>query len=337
MASSYVFSTDFIHNVSLNRTYDLGRDFYCGDSCRNLKFITIIAFIAGYLLGCMIAIIIGSYLMVDVIEKHYSFLILRAFTAGAMISVAFSHLLTSASQALSGMYPSFEAIPLAICICGIFLVLAIEQSLFAIIKYREDLNVMLSDDDDNGSESSNRRSNTKNENLSNTLIIVKLYTMQISVAIHSIIIGISIGMMSESNLDEISVVAIAMTLHQFFEGLSLGCIFSKARNKLGIIKIISFTIFFALTVPIGIIIGMDLIHSLDINTHKLATGISNAFGAGALLYIGLVQMIAKYFSRHDVMNNHILKFSMIISFGVGNAIMAMIGFETDGAVFEGIE
>ena len=49
-------------------------------------------------------------------------------------------------------------------------------------------------------------------------------------------------MMSENNLDDISVVAITMTLHQLFEGLSLGCIFFKVRNKVSTIKIMFFNI-----------------------------------------------------------------------------------------------
>jgi zinc transporter 1/2/3 len=54
-------------------------------------------------------------------------------------------------------------------------------------------------------------------------IIIKAYMMEISVAIHSVIIGIALGSLAgPDNLAPLSALLIAICFHQFFEGLGLG-------------------------------------------------------------------------------------------------------------------
>jgi zinc transporter 1/2/3 len=54
-------------------------------------------------------------------------------------------------------------------------------------------------------------------------VIIKAYMMEISVAIHSVIIGIALGSLAgPENLAPLSALLIAICFHQFFEGLGLG-------------------------------------------------------------------------------------------------------------------
>jgi zinc transporter ZupT len=54
-------------------------------------------------------------------------------------------------------------------------------------------------------------------------VIIKAYMMEISVAIHSVIIGIALGSLAgPDNLAPLVALLIAICFHQFFEGLGLG-------------------------------------------------------------------------------------------------------------------
>jgi zinc transporter 1/2/3 len=54
-------------------------------------------------------------------------------------------------------------------------------------------------------------------------VIIKAYMMEISVAIHSVIIGIALGSLAgPDNLAPLVALLIAISFHQFFEGLGLG-------------------------------------------------------------------------------------------------------------------
>ena len=88
-------------------------------------------------------------------------------------------------------------------------------------------------------------------------VIVKAYMMEISVAIHSVIIGIALGStIGEAGLESLIGLLIAICFHQFFEGVGLGTVIEGARLQLGMKKIIVFALTFALTVPIGVMIGI---------------------------------------------------------------------------------
>ena len=61
-------------------------------------------------------------------------------------------------------------------------------------------------------------------------------------------------------------------------------------------------------------------------THEYLTGCMNAFAAGALIYISLVEMIAEDFSDKNVTSNpSTLKLCMVVAFAVGMFCMAILG------------
>ena len=66
------------------------------------------------------------------------------------------------------------------------------------------------------------------------------------------------GMMGHD--DEVSTLralVIAMTFHQFFEGVGLGAVMSSLRLKLGTVKVVVFALVFATTLSLGICIGLQ--------------------------------------------------------------------------------
>ncbi|KAM7273703.1 hypothetical protein ACFE04_028367 [Oxalis oulophora] len=142
--------------------------------------------------------------------------------------------------------------------------------------------------------------------------------LELGIVVHSVIIGISLG--ASQSPDTIKPLVIALTIHQFFEGMGLaGCISQgkfKARNM------VIMALFFALTTPIGIAIGIGISDSYDENSPKALAveGILNATSAGILIYMALVDLLAPRFRELKVQSSGRLQLGSIVSvlFGAGS-------------------
>jgi zinc transporter 1/2/3 len=155
--------------------------------------------------------------------------------------------------------------------------------------------------------------------------LITLYSMEISVSVHSVIIGVGIGLLSrEENLSTLIPLIVAISFHQFVEGLGLGTNIINSLQFLSSIKVISFVIIFALTCPIGIIIGIMTASQPDSVQKTYAKGVTNALAAGSLLYISLAEMVANYFSAPDLIKRPMLKLMMLASFSLGVVILAIV-------------
>jgi solute carrier family 39 (zinc transporter), member 1/2/3 len=105
-----------------------------------------------------------------------------------------------------------------------------------------------------------------------------------SISVHSILIGITLGITTG---EEIVPLLIALTFHQFLEGVAIGTaaiyVGMKARSValLGLI--------FALTTPVGIAIGIGVRYSFNENnpTVLLTQGILDAICGGMLIFLAL--------------------------------------------------
>ncbi|XP_057954072.1 zinc transporter 1-like [Malania oleifera] len=76
--------------------------------------------------------------------------------------------------------------------------------------------------------------------------------LDLGIVVHSVIIGISLG--TSQSPKKIRPLVAALTFHQFFEGMGLGGCISQAKFRAGSFAIMA--IFFALTTPVGIGIGI---------------------------------------------------------------------------------
>ena len=161
-------------------------------------------------------------------------------------------------------------------------------------------------------------------------VIVKAYMMEISVAIHSIIIGITLGSLSgPENIPSLRALVVAISFHQFFEGLGLGTVIEAARLHLGIKKVIIFAVTFAATVPVGIAIGIILTKDRAVgegptDSELYVTGCLNALAAGILIYVSLVEMIGEDFQHAAIASREDLKIQMFIALTTGTLFMAIL-------------
>ena len=78
--------------------------------------------------------------------------------------------------------------------------------------------------------------------------------LEIGIAAHSIIIGIALGIESGS---EFTTLLVALSFHQFFEGLALSTVVAEAKFKRPFAAIFT-VIFYSLTTPLGIAIGIAI-------------------------------------------------------------------------------
>lgn len=159
------------------------------------------------------------------------------------------------------------------------------------------------------------------------VVLVKAYLMEIAIATHSIIIGISMGMMGPDEVSTLRALLGAMVFHQFFEGVGLGAVMSYLRVKLGSAKVAVFALVFGTTLSIGIGIGMliaTLESSEQADAHVFTTSCCNAIAAGTLVYVSLVEMLAEEFSSSELEARHAQKLGMVVAFALGVLVMAIL-------------
>jgi zinc transporter ZupT len=119
---------------------------------------------------------------------------------------------------------------------------------------------------------------------------IKLWVTEIGIFVHSIIIGITLGVTKTESLARTLV--IVLVVHQLFEGLSVGTLTIAAQcNKL---QAAFFVLLFAVGVPIGVAIGIGI----EDNTDKVATGVLLCLSGGILIFVSCVEMLPHLFGSH---------------------------------------
>ena len=135
------------------------------------------------------------------------------------------------------------------------------------------------------------------------------------------IIGFNLGILTNDDLSEIKTLMVALGFHQFFEGFSLGTMLIDIQ-KLSWNSNILFILAFALTTPIGIVIGI-LTTSTTASDH--ANGVINALAGGFLIYGGLVEILHEEFARETSKKVSIQQRPMMcVSMILGAACMAIL-------------
>ena len=114
--------------------------------------------------------------------------------------------------------------------------------------------------------------------------LAAVFLSEASIAVHSVLIGITLGV---TNGNEIVPLLIALTFHQFLEGVAIGTAAVYAGMRVRSIFILG--LIFALTTPLGTAIGIGVRQSYNTNSPAalLTQGILDAVGAGMLIFLAL--------------------------------------------------
>jgi len=173
----------------------------------------------------------------------------------------------------------------------------------------------------------NNPNNPNNSNNPNNCI--DIFILEFGIAIHSIIIGINLGIIND-HLTLIQLL-IAISFHQFFEGFVVGQMLVNSDIVNIFHKIIIIGVFCS-TTPIGIIIGICINQSIsdDSYSYLLSQGILDSISAGILIYAALVNFIAKDFifpNTYVCINNtnFTKQIKLLIIFTLGYTLMALLG------------
>ncbi|KAJ1263317.1 hypothetical protein BS78_09G174500 [Paspalum vaginatum] len=146
--------------------------------------------------------------------------------------------------------------------------------------------------------------------------------LELGIIVHSVIIGMSVG--ASESASTIRPLVAALTFHQFFEGIGLGGCIVQAQFRLKSAVIMG--LFFSLTTPIGVVIGIGISSAYDDNSPKalITEGVLDSAAAGILTYMALVDLLAEDFMNPRVQNNARLQVIVNVSLLVGTGLMSML-------------
>ncbi|CAL5015555.1 unnamed protein product [Urochloa decumbens] len=146
--------------------------------------------------------------------------------------------------------------------------------------------------------------------------------LELGIIVHSVIIGMSLG--ASESPSTIRPLLAALTFHQFFEGLGLGGCIVQARFRLR--SVVTMSLFFSLTTPVGVAIGIGISSTYKENSSRalITEGVLTAAAAGILNYMALVDLLAEDFMNSRVQNNGKLQVILNVSLLLGTALMSML-------------
>ncbi|CAL1400043.1 unnamed protein product [Linum trigynum] len=146
--------------------------------------------------------------------------------------------------------------------------------------------------------------------------------LEVGIVVHSVIIGISLGA-SESPKTVRPLLA-ALTFHQFFEGMGLGGCIAQAKFKSrGVAMMV---LFFSVTTPLGIGIGMGIsnVYKENSPTALIVEGVFNSASSGILIYMALVDLLAADFMHPKVQASGRLQIGVQIALLLGAGFMSLL-------------
>ena len=276
---------------------------------------------------------------------------MKACGAGVMLGIALIHLLPEGSEMLQLVEPNYN-LGFAMTAFGIILVLAVEQCSIMYSQYylssknsnkvEIELGATHHKHDSPECNSATVHSSHNHDHSGGDAIAklmdensriqdwVTIYAMELSIALHSIIIGVDIGLLSDSgDFGTLVTLIIAISFHQYIEGfgLAVNIIGTSAKfEKVGGLsllnsnyKILGFVLIFAITVPMTST-GEEMDEDL------WAKGLANTLAAGSLMYISVGEMIGHYFIAPTLSNQPMVKLGMLCSLTLGVGLTALLAY-----------
>ncbi|KAD6796113.1 hypothetical protein R6Q59_020008 [Mikania micrantha] len=146
--------------------------------------------------------------------------------------------------------------------------------------------------------------------------------LEIGIIIHSVIIGISLGVSIHPKT--IKPLIVALSFHQMFEGMGLGSCITEAEFNIGTVA--TMLLFYSFTTPLGIVIGIAISNTYEEKSRiaLIIQGILNAASAGILVYMALVDLLAMGFMKSKVQTSSRLQILAFISILLGLGCMSLL-------------
>ncbi|KAM7526913.1 hypothetical protein LguiA_016815 [Lonicera macranthoides] len=280
------------------------------------------------------------------------FFMIKAFAAGVILATGFVHILPDAFEILTspclkdnpwGRFP-FTGFVAMMSSIGTLMVDSLATSFYKRQHFNnsggKQVNVDEEKDDDNddqhaghvhvhthttnghahGSATTPSSRETGVSDLIRHRIISQV--LELGIVVHSVIIGISLG--ASQNPETIKPLLAALSFHQFFEGMGLGGCISQAKFKS--LSTVIMALFFSLTTPLGIVIGIGIsrVYNENSSTALIVEGVFNSASAGILIYMALVDLLAADFMNPRMQSNFRLQLGANISLLLGAGCMSVL-------------
>ncbi|KAK6784653.1 hypothetical protein RDI58_018108 [Solanum bulbocastanum] len=263
-------------------------------------------------------------------ERNF-FFIIKAFAAGVILSTGLIHVLPDAFESLTS--PCLAEHPWGDFPFGGFIAMVSALATLMVDTYatsyysKKNLKngVVAQSGDEEGVVHAHSHAHVHGLSDSESELLryrVISQVLELGIIVHSVIIGIALG--ASESPKTIKPLVAALTFHQFFEGLGLGGCIAQAKLKTRTIAIMA--LFFSLTTPIGIGIGLAITNVYDENspTALIVEGVFNSASAGILIYMALVDFLAADFMHPRMQGNGKLQLGANISLLLGAGLMSML-------------
>jgi solute carrier family 39 (zinc transporter), member 1/2/3 len=181
----------------------------------------------------------------------------EGFSAGVFLGASLLHMLPDAIVNLK-LQSSFWEYPIATLLCagGFLLLYLIEQFTVSLLKVKN------------------------KDELAATAITYLLFVV---LSIHSVLVGVSLGL--EVSAYSAVMIILALFLHKASAGFALGV--SMVRSSIPLFKRALLTTIFAVSAPLGVLIGSYFLVLAKLHISGLAQGLFDALAAGTFLFMAM--------------------------------------------------
>ncbi|TMW88193.1 hypothetical protein EJD97_018931 [Solanum chilense] len=296
------------------------------------KLVAISSILCSSALGVILPILLKNFKSLQ--KNDYSSLqfMIKAFAAGVILATGFIHILPDAFESLTSpclsedLWGSFPFAGFVAMMSAIFTLMmeSFASGYHRRAELRKAQPVNIGDEQgqdehiDHGPQILLERSD------SSSLMRHRLISqvLELGILVHSVIIGISLG--TTENPKTIKPLLIALSFHQFFEGMGLGGCISQAKYKVR--TIIIMVLFFTVTTPSGIAIGMMISkgYNEQSSTALIVQGVLNSASAGILIYMALVDLLATDFMNPKLYTSFKLQIIANVSLILGACCMSLL-------------
>ncbi|KAI8871573.1 Zinc/iron permease, partial [Ramicandelaber brevisporus] len=153
---------------------------------------------------------------------------------------------------------------------------------------------------------------------------VSAIILEVGISLHSVLIGIALGVATGT---EFRVLALAIAIHQSFEGMALGASITAAEFDTLRTSLLG-ALLFSLTTPLGVCIGVAIHKLYNENSPAalITQGVMDSVSAGILIYMAYVGLIAEEFSSKPFRKlSRAMKVASFASLYFGAIAMALLG------------
>ncbi|GFP96219.1 zinc transporter 1 [Phtheirospermum japonicum] len=261
------------------------------------------------------------------------FFMIKAFAAGVILATGFIHILPDAFRSLEspclgenpwGKFP-FSGFIAMMSAIGTLMVDTVATCYYKNTHFNKRVDA---EDEEKGDEEDEHAGHgpvsVDETRASSELVRQRIISqvLELGIVVHSVIIGISLG--ASHSLDTIKPLLFALSFHQFFEGMGLGGCISQAKFESLTTTIM--TLFFSLTTPVGIGVGIGISSVYKENGHiaLIVEGVFNSASAGILIYMALVDLLAADFMNSRMESSVRLQLGSYASLLLGAGSMSFL-------------